>query len=323
MKIERVALLSDSGYILGSAKPNIGRPRVHEHFEKYYNSESAGFELNVTNLVAGKYSLIAETSQKQFTLAKISLRENLKPKLMFMHIAKTAGSSVNTYFSSHYAKDRYSVHVESNEKWRKNRNWAQNLGFVSGHFNLPHFKRVLNPKGYYKVTVVREPHAHLISHLAWIRKLADQAEKARFAQHPVFVQHFARKLAKTDLSKPEEIIRLIASLEDKEKQLVDNCQVRYFTQIAVGEDVCAKDAQSAIEASAEFDLIGTTDNIDQFLNNVAERMEWKPPKVEVRENVSVNFYGLNISDERIRAALKPLLRYDLELYQYIVDSQET
>ena len=62
-----------------------------------------------------------------------------------------------------------------------------------------------------------------------------------------------------------------------------------MTQIAVGDDVCAEDTESAIEASAEFDLIGTTDNIDQFLKNVAKHMEWKPPKAEVRENISKEF----------------------------------
>jgi hypothetical protein len=320
--IERVALLFEDGCVLDSTKPNIHRRRVHENFKKFYNSKSAGFELNISNPVAGKYLLVAETCKKQFTLAQISLQENLMPKLLFMHIAKTAGSSVNTYLASHYAKDRGSVHVESNEKWRKDRSWAQNLGFVSGHFNLAHFKRVLNPEGYYKITVVREPYAHLISHLAWIRKLADHTETGRFAQHPLYVQQFAVKLASVNLSKPKEIAHLITSLEDKEKQLVDNCQVRYFTQIPVGKDVSAKDAQSAIEASAEFDLIGTTDNINQFLKNVAEQMQWLPPKTEVRENVSGYYYGLTRSDADIRKALESLVRYDLKLYHFIKNLQE-
>lgn len=322
-RVERISLLSAEGNMLGSTRPSIHRPRVHELFKKFCNSESAGFELNVSGLVAGEYSLVAEADTKnQFTLATVTLQENLQPKLLFMHIAKTAGSSVNKYLASHYAEDRHSVHVESQENWRKDRDWARNMGFVSGHFGMPHFKRVLNPEGYYKITVVREPYAHLVSHLSWIRKLADQSELQRFGQHPLFVQHFAQKLKKTDLSKPEELVRLIASLEDQEKQLVDNCQVRYFTQVAVGQDVCANDVQSALETSTEFDQIGTTDRIDEFLKDVAARMGWKAPVKEVRVNVTRNYYGLDATDKGIRTALEPLVRFDLELYSFITASQE-
>lgn len=238
-----------------------------------------------------------------------------------MHIAKTAGSSVNKYLASHYAEDRHALHVESKQEWRTDRDWARNLGFVSGHYSLPHFKRNLQLSRYYKITVLREPYAHLISHLAWIRKLADEDEARRLAEHPEFVQHFAGKLAKTDLSDPVAIGKLISSLEDKEKRLVDNCQVRYFTQIAVGTDVCEMDAQNAIKASAEFDLIGTTDRIDEFLRHVATHMDWKAPVTEVRENVSRNFYGLDAGDKSICAALEPLVHFDLKLYRIVKESQ--
>jgi len=319
--IKRVFLLSKEKDVIQSTAPNIRRPRVKEFYSDYCNLDSAGFELNISNPAAGEYSLVAETAaNKQHILAQLSLQENIKPKLLFMHIAKTAGSSINTYLASHYAKDRHAVHAESNEQWRKNPAWARNLGFVSGHFNLPHLKRVLGPTGYYKITVVREPYSHLASHLAWIRKLADACEAKRFAQHPAFVQSFAGKLAKSDLSDPVSISNLITTLEDKEKELVENCQVRYFSQIAVGEDVCAEDVKNAIEASAEFDLIGTTDRIDEFLRNVAEYMEWKAPASEVWENVTRNHYGLDASDKNIREALEPLVRYDLELYGYIKKS---
>ena len=321
-KIERVFVLSEKGEVIDSTVPSTHRPKVHQIYPGFCNSKSAGFSLNVSNPVAGAWSLVAETDSKdQYSLAQISLQDNFKPKLFFMHIAKTAGSSVNKYLASHYAADRHALHVESKEEWRSDRDWARNMGFVSGHYSLPHFKRNLQLTRYYKITVLREPYTHLVSHLAWIRKLADEDETRRLAEHPVFVQHFAAKLAMTDLSDPIEIGKLISTLEDKEKQLVDNCQVRYFTQVAVDTDVCEMDVQSAIEASAEFDLIGTTDKIDEFLRKVAVHMGWKAPVTEVRENVSRNFYGLDAGDKRICAALEPLVHFDLKLYRIVKESQ--
>ena len=52
-------------------------------------------------------------------------------------------------------------------------------------------------------------------------------------------------------------------------------------------------------------------------------MEWKAPVSAARENVTRNHYGLDASDKKIREALEPLVRYDLELYGYIKKSQET
>lgn len=321
-KIERVFVLSEKGEVIDSTIPSIHRPKVHQIYSDFCNSISAGFVLNVSNPVAGVWSLVAETDNKdQYSLAQVSLQDNFKPKLFFMHIAKTAGTSVNKYLASHYAADRHALHVESKEEWRSDRDWARSLGFVSGHYSLPHFKRNLQLTRYYKITVLREPYSHLISHLAWIRKLADEDETRRLAEHPVFVQHFARKLAKTDLSEPVAIGKLISSLEDQEKRLVDNCQVRYFTQIEAGMDVCETDAQNAIKASAEFDLIGTTDRIDEFLRHVAAHMDWKAPMTEVRENISGNYYGLDAGDKNICAALEPLVRFDLKLYRFVKDSQ--
>ena len=321
-KIERIFLLSEKGEVIGSTVPSIHRPKVHKIYAGFCNSISAGFRLNISSPVAGVWSLFAETDSKdQYSLAQISMQDNFKPKLLFMHIAKTAGSSVNMYLASHYAADRHALHVESKEEWRTVRDWARNLGFVSGHYSLPHFKGVLQLKHYYKITVLREPYTHLVSHLAWIRKLADEDETRRLSEHPVFVQHFAGKLAKTDLSDPVAIGKLISSLEDKEKRLVDNCQVRYFTQVVVGTDVGEIDAQSAIEASAEFDLIGTTDKIDEFLRKVAVHMGWKAPVTEVRENVSRSYYGLDAGDKSICAALEPLVHFDLKLYRIVKESQ--
>ena len=81
------------------------------------------------------------------------------------------------------------------------------------------------------------------------------------------------------------------------------------------------DAQNAIEASAEFDLIGTTDRIDEFLRHVAAHMGWKAPVTEVRENVSRNYYGLDVEDKNICAALEPLVHFDLKLYRVAKESQ--
>ena len=95
-KIETISLFSAEGNDLGSTKPDIHRPGVYQIYSTFCNSKSTGFELTVTGLKAGEYFLTARIDDnQQIVLAELTLQENLKPKLLFMHIAKTAGSSVN------------------------------------------------------------------------------------------------------------------------------------------------------------------------------------------------------------------------------------
>ncbi|RKZ05786.1 hypothetical protein DRQ25_15365, partial [Candidatus Fermentibacteria bacterium] len=58
-------------------------------------------------------------------------------KLLFMHIAKAAGSTVNAYFAKHYSEDQYAIHIESNKKWQSNPDELNALRFLSGHISLP------------------------------------------------------------------------------------------------------------------------------------------------------------------------------------------
>jgi hypothetical protein len=316
-KIEEVTLTSENED-LATAKLDIFRPLVSKHFDDFHNSGSAGFKLVTPTLPKGKFFLrIVLKNGKIIPIAEFELTKCDHPKLLFMHIAKAAGSTVNSFFASHYRNEQYAVHIESNEKWRSSPDDLNKLHFLSGHIHLHALAKKLNLDDYYKVTVVREPFEQLRSHLSWIRKLSDPGEDQRFRQHPTYIQNFSAKLAKVDLSNPKALKEVMESLEDVEMQLVDNCQVRYFTQIPAGEAVNDAHPREAINASKVFDEIGTTDRTSAFLKEVASKMEWPEPDNFTRENITQNFYGLDTSKAEIRAVLEPYVRHDLLLYDHV------
>jgi hypothetical protein len=225
-------LLTSKTEVLTTAKLDIFRPLVSQHFTQFHNSELAGFKLVIPTLPAGKFFLeIALKSGKTVTVAEFELIKYDQPKLLFMHIAKAAGSTVNSFFASHYPNDQYAVHIESNEKWHSSPNDLKKLRFMSGHIHLYALKKKLDLEDYYKVTVIREPYAQLFSHLSWIRRLSDSGEEQRFKQHDSYIQKFSSKLAKVDFTNPKLLKNVMGSLEDLEMRLVDNCQVRYFTWV--------------------------------------------------------------------------------------------
>jgi len=321
-KIQKV-LLTSGKTILATAKLEIFRPLVAQHYKHFYNSETAGFKLVTAALPGGKFYLKGVLKNgRSVNLAEFELVKFEHPRLLFMHIAKAAGSTVNSFFASHYLEEQYAVHIESNQKWRSSPDDLKRLHFLSGHIHLYALEKKLNLGDYYKVTVVREPYAQLCSHLSWIRKLTDPGEEQRFKVHAVYIQKFAKKLETVDFTDPTALINLLGSLEDLEMRLVDNCHVRYFTPVPAAKAVNDVHARKAIKASKMFDMIGTTDRIDAFFKDVAIKMSWPEPEELVRENVTQNFYGLDLSNNETRAILKPLVQHDIALYEHIKSSRD-
>ena len=242
-------------------------------------------------------------------------------KLLFMHIAKAAGSTVNAFFAEHYSEKQYAIHIESNEKWQSNPDEFKKLGFLSGHISLPMLGKKLDLEDYYKVTVIREPYAQLCSHLAWIKRLAMPGEEKRLKQHPEYIQVFARKLAATEFTAPEKLKTLLGSLAEREARLIENCQTRYFTFVPPGRSVVVTDTRKAIEASAIFNRVGITESISSFMKDVASDMAWPEPGGYINKNITQDFYGLDLSDSETREVLWPLVQHDIELYKHIASLQ--
>lgn len=311
-------VLGQDGRELAAAEVSGYRPRAAQVHATCPGADRAGFEMSLSPLAPGSYWLAAVSEQGQAErFAEICLVEEDQPRLLFMHIAKAAGSSVNRFLASHYADGSYLLHIESEATWRDDPGSLQKFDLLSGHVGLFALKRRLGEGRYRLLTVVREPMAQLTSHLAWVRRLSDPGEEHRFDRHPEYVQKFSRKLAGLDFTNAADLLQLTASLTDGERQLVDNCQVRYFTRVEDGASVTAEDLVAAQGATAEFYRIGLAEDLEAFLSAIAGDFGWPAPERAARDNVTRDFYGLEGGGPEIRAALQPLLRYDTQLYDFI------
>jgi hypothetical protein len=313
-EIVEVRLL-DGKRVLASSAVDQHRSQVSDRFAGYPNAERSGFELELPSPGLGTYRLrLLTRTGKVIRAGRLELHPQKQPRLVFMHIPKAAGSTLNHWLASHYRKSRYEVHIESQGRWRSDPKQYRELDFVSGHVPVGRLGRHFDLEQDYLVTVVREPFAQLASHLAWIRRLSDAGEEHRFAAHPAFAQGLSRKLLKIELSDAEALDSLVGQLEQSEIRLLDNCQVRYFCNLPPEERVTAEHLQKAIENFRLFDRIGVADRLSDFMNDVARDMHWRIPKKVLRQNVSASYYGLNIGDPATRRALEPLVHFDLQLY---------
>jgi hypothetical protein len=239
-------------------------------------------------------------------------------KILYVHIPKTGGSSVNRFISSHFSPDEAITHIEGSPGWH-NRISNKKILFISGHIPYPAFKNLLGSlDDYLKVVTLRNPVQHVISHLAWVRHLSDPDGRARFKfdNHPEYIQGMSLKLAKISLGDPMRISRFISGMNALEKQLMDNTQTRYLSKMTLGVSISKSNVDLAKGYLEEFDVIGITERMDDFFKFLSTKAGWEPPALSSipKVNILSNKYGMDSNDEKFVTALMPLIRYDMELY---------
>lgn len=308
--LQQLVLVRD-GEEQARAAVDRARNSVSRVYADWPGADRPGFSLALPG--PGAYTLLGEDAEgRQACVAEVELDDREGQRLFFMHIAKAGGSSVNAYFSSQFASDEARRHLESDPAWPDDPKSLEARYFLSGHINSVAIDRSLELEGFRRVTVLREPLEQLLSHLAWIRRLASPGEEYRYEAHPPYVQAFADKLAATDLADPQALEALASGLTHQERGLVDNCQCRYLTG-TVPEWVGAEHVPAAIDRLGWFHHVGFVDQLDRFLAEVARAMGWPRPGASSKENVTREFFGLSRGSPDQRAALTPLIRFDEEV----------
>lgn len=305
----------------GELETGLARDGVAQLHARIRHAATCGFGGQLTLAEAGSYRIeCAAADGHWLPLFTFSLRDPaLKPtRLMFMHIAKTAGTSVNRFLADNAGAANCAFHLEIDPRWRSAEGRARlaNVAVISGHITYPALKRRLDCADYLKATVLRDPTEQLFSHLSFIRQLAEPSERQRLAGHTPSIQAFAAKLAATDFGSAEALAALVDGLLPEELMLVDNLQVRYLSAVAPGERVQQAHLEDARHALSEFEIVGFTDELGEFLGRIAGARGWPQPLAVPQENRQPARYGLETATAEIVAVLKPLLRYDEKLYRY-------
>jgi hypothetical protein len=310
--------------LLEKAGQTIRRSRVQGLFPDHLHSEKAGFALaldarGVSTLVV---KALLENGEERW-LATLSLVGQEKvdqstKQLLYVHVAKTAGTSLNNFIASHFAAGDFTVHLENVPEWKKSRSIARQR-FVSGHLRYEELKKHLDTGPFVKVVTFRPPIEQVISHLAWVRHFSDPGFEAELDRHPEYIRLLSQKLVEIDLSSPARISHLIENLNDRELALLDNSQTRYLCGEGLGRLVTENDLASARENLKEFDAIGTTEDLGKLIARICSLMGWELPGSEPRDNVQSEKYGLDSTNPEIGSALQPLIAHDRALYKHVTE----
>jgi hypothetical protein len=224
-------------------------------------------------------------------------------KVFYIHVPKTGGTSINDFFAKFFKKHIF--HIEgSNEILSE---ILKKYDFVSGHVSYGRLQNNISEE-WIKVISFREPYSFVISHLSWIRKLADPGEEKRLLSHPKIFQKVALKMKTYDFSDPNQINDFINWLEKKDFWYLHNTQTLYL-------DV-NKNVEKAISLLDNFELIGITEKLVDFLTVVDYELNLNLlSKISVpKKNINKNKYGFNINDEETKKVLNRLIDKDEIIY---------
>jgi hypothetical protein len=180
--------------------------------------------------------------------------------IVFMHIPKTAGSSVNRVFRDHFGPERVleQCHLRPDLNFRS-------FEFVSGHSDWFSLSTAVKTRAY-SFTFIREPVEHLLSHLAWVKALNRSDRQTDFDAHDVSIQAIARELSDVDLTDADAIDYYLTHAEGYAATLFKNAQARYF--LRPGVDNARPNQSTYIQAASCFrriNRVGVSDMISATL----------------------------------------------------------
>lgn len=161
----------------------------------------------------------------------------IAPLVLFVHVPKTAGSTVN-----HHLAQSGIPGVAHVERWIDDPGQAQSriggLGWISGHVSLPGMQRLaaLARRQARLFTLIRKPGAQVASHYNWLVEIFHRGESF-YNGHPPRIREISERIRSSDNSDPRAIIDNL----QRHAGLFLNQQSRTM----IGEDVVAL-SQAAI-----------------------------------------------------------------------------
>lgn len=234
--------------------------------------------------------------------------------IFYMHLPKTGGSTIEAYFKSHFG-DQFLSHCEHLiNSDRKDELLKYKV--VSGHVPYRRIKSLDLPYATL-VTSIRHPFDQLISHIRWLYYIGQDTSQQLFKSHPENIQKIAIEINELDFIDKEAVSDYF-SVWNANLSLFDNMMTRYFTLIRIRGEVEEKHLVSALTGAAEIKNVVRLENLEEDLSRFFKVQDLEIKAKEIHKNRSGALLSAQVL-ENLSETLLPRYKFDMELYQFLLE----
>ena len=233
------------------------------------------------------------------------------PRVFFMHIPKTGGTTLNAFATQYYPQGKFAMHIEAIHP-DNYPNLGQDKSYLAGHLTIQNIKQSFDVSLFDLITILRDPYRQLHSHLVWIRRIGADRSSGFFLKHEECVQDLAVRLNEIDLTSNTNLKAFVEQLEGFGLDFFDNIQTRYFLDYRP-EKVSARDLKSAMRNIELFALIGTAEKLDDFIERFCARYGMVKANQPRSFNRLARHKLFDYDDNTVQSILTPLVETDMQL----------
>ena len=260
----------------------------------------------------------ADTAPRHDTAGRLlpCLPRGALPAVFFLHIPKTAGSSVNAALHAIYGPLNHVRHLEMTlPDLMEGRVNTLRADCVAGHLPLAHWRALPGAETYGLVTVLRRPWRRLVSHLNWVDSYRNRRARLKW---DATARAALAALDEVDFDNRASLLRFRDRLDAVEGQHpFSNYQTRLLAPsrpAIMAAPLFARDVERAAEVLEEALWFGFSEDLRHFLDGLSNRLGLPAIPDVPRENTAPA-RRLSPANDIAREVLGGWFFRDVELYR--------